>query len=162
MVEHGWTIVKAEPACPRVDDTPTQRVQGVDRDVAGGGAELLADLRAQSAGGFSGEADRQDARGVDASLADQEGDAPGEHGRFSAPWPGDDAERPVVCGNCFHLGRGEAALGHWLRDAARLAFQACHRSKCSSMTSRKGFGHLNLRRTSSSNSARRAAGARFA
>ena len=35
VVQHCWTIVKTEPCCPGVDDTPTQRVECVDRDVAG-------------------------------------------------------------------------------------------------------------------------------
>src|SRR5712691_1120144 len=51
VVQHCWTIVKTEACCPGVDDAPTQRVECVDRDVAGGWAELLADLRAQRARG---------------------------------------------------------------------------------------------------------------
>ena len=35
VVQHCWTIVKTEACCPGVDDTPTQRVECVDRDVAG-------------------------------------------------------------------------------------------------------------------------------
>src|ERR1700716_529880 len=35
VVQHCWTIVKTEACCPGVDDTPTQRVESVDRDVAG-------------------------------------------------------------------------------------------------------------------------------
>jgi len=166
VVQHCWTIVKAEACCPGVDDTPTQRVGvcGSRRRWRLSRASGQTCARRAAAPGLSGEADRKDARGVETSLADQEGDAPGRaRSFFPHPGPAMMPSGPVVCGNGFHLGRGEAAISHWMRAAARLAFQACQRSKCSSMTSRKGFGHLNLRRTSSSNSgAGRAAGARSA
>jgi hypothetical protein len=83
-------------------------------------------------------------------------------GGFAATRASDDAERPIACRYCLVLRSREVAFGHWLQDAMRFAFQVVHRSNWSSMTSRNGLGHLNRRRTSSSSSARRTAGARLA
>ena len=62
-------------------------MQGVDGQVRCGCVELAADFVAQTARGFGGEGDHQDARGISSALADQMSNT-GSQGRcFPQPGP---------------------------------------------------------------------------
>ena len=109
-------VFEAESARPGVDDLPAKGVQRVDRQIRGRAAELTTHFVSQTARGFSGEGDHQDARRIRAALANKMGDPGREHRGFSAARTGDDAERPVASGDRLQLCWREA-IDHAVRSA---------------------------------------------
>src|SRR5438128_10861398 len=98
-MDHCGRIEKAEFARPGVDDFAAEGVQSVDAQVRGASVELAAHFVAQTARGFGGEGDHQDARGVGSALADQVSDTGSQSRCFPAAWTGDDAEWSVAGGD---------------------------------------------------------------
>jgi len=63
-----WSVLVAKLDGPGVDHPAPEGVQRQDGYVAGAIAKLAGHLTAESASGFGGEADDQDARGIEAAL----------------------------------------------------------------------------------------------
>ena len=107
----------AEPGGLPAEDAHAGGVEGHHPHRAGGGPDQRGDPLLHLPCGLVGERDREDLGGLHALLADEMGDALGEHARLARACPCDDEQGTAAMGHGFLLGRVEVRHGAIVRRA---------------------------------------------
>ena len=107
----------AEPGGLPAEDAHARRVEGHHPHGAGGGPDQRGNPLLHLAGGLVGEGDREDLGGPHTLLADEMGDALGEHARLARAGSRHDEQGAAAMGHGFLLGRVEVGHGAIVRRA---------------------------------------------
>ena len=109
LVVNREVLLTANDRCDAAQHARTERVKGATPHTLRFVPEELGNARAHFASGLVGERDRQDLVWSHSTVADQAGDACGEHARLAGAGTGQDQRRTNVMKNGFTLTRIEAS-----------------------------------------------------